>query len=181
MDLTRRLADIIAPTLDGMGYDLVRVLIMGSQRQTVQVMAEPSDGRPMTVDDCAEISRTLSTVLDVEDPIPGHYVLEVSSPGIDRPLTRRRDFERWAGFDARVETGHLIEGRKRFTGRLLGLDGDEVVMRLKEGGDQRLPLTAVAKAKLVLTDALLEAVAGEQDGDPAGGDGGGPPDDRQEH
>lgn len=157
MDLMERLDTMIAPTLEGMGYELVRVQLQGSRRQTLQVMADRIDGRNMTVDDCADISRALSAVLDVEDPIPGAYTLEVSSPGIDRPLTRRKDFETWAGFEAKVEAKGLVEGRKRFNGVLLGLDGDDVILRC-EGDDMRIPFEAIGKAKLVLTDALIDAV-----------------------
>ncbi len=157
MELTDRLAAIIDPTLEGMGYELVRVQLQGSKRQTLQVMADRADGKGMTVEDCADISRALSAVLDVEDPIPGAYTLEVSSPGIDRPLTRRKDFEAWAGFDVKVEAKGLVEGRRRYNGVLLGLEGDDVLLRC-EGEDMRIPFEAVSKAKLVLTDALIDAV-----------------------
>lgn len=172
MDLMERLDTMIAPTLEGMGYELVRVQLQGSRRQTLQVMADRIDGRNMTVDDCADISRALSAVLDVEDPIPGAYTLEVSSPGIDRPLTRRKDFETWAGFEAKVEAKGLVEGRKRFNGVLLGLDGDDVILRC-EGDDMRIPFEAIGKAKLVLTDALIDAVTeAANDDQVAGNDGG---------
>lgn len=158
MQLQERLIAIIEPTLQDMGYELVRVLVQGTKRQTLQVMADRADGAPMTVDDCAAISRTLSAVLDVEDPIPGPYNLEISSPGIDRPLTRPKDFDDWAGFDAKVETDTLIGGRRRFTGRLLGLDEEDNVRLVAEDGEHRLPRVRIAKAKLVLTDALIDAV-----------------------
>jgi len=153
--IDRRLAEIIRPTVEGMGFSLVRVRLMGSRRGTLQVMAERPDGR-MEIDDCADLSRALSAVLDVEDPIDGEYTLEVSSPGIDRPLTRLEDFERWKGWTAKLETDALIDGRKRFTGALGGLDGDTVLIAL-ESGPARVPFEALSDARLVLTDALIEA------------------------
>lgn len=152
----RRIEAIAAPAAEGLGFDLVRVMLAGGPREArLQIMAERKDGRTMTVEDCAVLSRNLSAVLDVEDPIQGAYVLEVSSPGIDRPLTRRKDFERWAGHVARLETAEPIDGRRRFKGVLLGLDGDDVRLRLDEGQETRVPLPRVQKAKLVLTDALI--------------------------
>lgn len=153
--IDRRLAEIIRPTVEGMGFALVRVRLMGSKRGTLQVMAERPDGR-MEIDDCADLSRALSAVLDVEDPIDGEYTLEVSSPGIDRPLTRLEDFERWRGWTAKLETDALIDGRKRFNGALGGLDGDTVLIAL-ESGPARVPFEALSDARLVLTDALIEA------------------------
>jgi len=147
-----------------MGFELVLVRVMGKERRTLQVMAEPIDrDRQMTVDDCAEISHAISAVLDVADPIAGAYALEVSSPGLDRPLVRPTDFARFAGEEVRLETGLPIEGRKRFTGTLRGLEGDDVL--LESGGEVlRLPLPQVSKARLVLTDALLKrhAAAGKK-------------------
>ncbi len=154
---------LIEPSLEGMGYDLVRVMLIGRQRPTLQVMAERADRRPMTVDDCAEISRALSAILDVEDPIRGAYTLEVSSPGIDRPLVRPADFERFAGFDARVELEVPVDGRKRFKGRLNGLDAEGRVLIEAETGEAALPPEAIQRAKLVLTDALIAAAMREQD------------------
>ena len=153
--IDRRLAGIIRPTVEGMGFSLVRVRLMGSRRGTLQVMAERPDGR-MEIDDCAALSRALSAVLDVEDPIADEYTLEVSSPGIDRPLTRLEDFERWKGWVARLETDALIDGRKRFMGTLEGVDGADVLITL-ESGPARAPFDALSDAKLVLTDALIEA------------------------
>lgn len=164
MQLHERLAAIIEPTLDGMGYELVRVQVQGTKRQTLQVMADRVDGEPMAVEDCSAISRAISAVLDVEDPIPGAYNLEVSSPGIDRPLTRAKDFTAWAGFDARVETDSLVDGRKRFTGRLLGLDeAGETVRLAADEGEHHIPLARVSRAKLILTDELIDAVTKRPD------------------
>lgn len=164
MDHTSRIGGIIGPTLDGMGYELVRVQMLGTQRRTLQVMAERRDRRPMTVEDCADISRAVSAVLDVADPIRGAYTLEVSSPGIDRPLVRPEDFERFAGFEAKVETSRIVGGRRRFRGRLVGLTptGD-VRMTTDDGEDLDLPFAEIDKAKLVLTDDLIAAALAEQD------------------
>ncbi len=159
MDHNTHLEALVIPTLDSLGFELVRVRIQGRQRPTVQVMAEPKEKRPMTVEDCARISRSLSAVLDVEDPISGAYVLEVSSPGIDRPLTRTKDFVEWAGFEAKMEADPPVDGRKRFKGKLLGLDEHEQVGLLVETGEEvRIPLSSVKSARLVLTDDLIAAV-----------------------
>lgn len=153
-DLLRRIEDIVSPTVVGMGYEVVRVAM--SKGGTLQIMIEPSDGRPMDVEDCANISRALSAVLDVEDPIPSAYTLEISSPGIDRPLTREKDYTRWAGHLARVETTEPVAGRRRFKGTLLGLADGLVRLKLEDGTEAAVPLAAVSRAKLEMTDALLE-------------------------
>ena len=159
LDKTADIARLIEPTLQAMGFELVRVQFGGGQhRPTLQIMAERVDRQPMAVEDCAEISRNISALLDVEDPLPGSYLLEVSSPGIDRPLIRPADYERFAGFEARLETTAPIEGRKRFRGKLMGLAGDRVRLA-EEGGELTLPLEQINKAKLLLTDALIEATA----------------------
>lgn len=144
-----------------MGFDLVRVMLSGGQRPTLQVMIERLDHEPVTLDHCAEVSHALSALLDVEDPLPGAYHLEVTSPGVDRPLVRRADFERFAGFEARLETEQPIEGRRRFRGRLLGLAGADVRLVLPEG-EYAIPFDAIKKAKLVLTDELLAAAQKER-------------------
>ena len=161
-DLLRRIEDIVAPTIVGMGFELVRVAL--SKGGTLQIMIEPADGRPMDVEDCANVSRALSAALDVEDPITDAYTLEVSSPGIDRPLTRPKDYARWAGHLARLETSMPIEGRRRFKGTLLGLDEDCVRLRLDDGKEAAVPLEAVTKAKLELTDRLIEEHRQAQEG-----------------
>lgn len=148
---------LIEPSLEAMGYDLVRVRLSGGgPGQTLQVMAERKDRRDMSISDCAEISRSLSAVLDVADPISGAYNLEVSSPGLDRPLVRREDFERFSGHEARIETHAPVGGRKRFRGRLAGLAGNDVVIAC-DGADFAIPFDAVARAKLVLTDERIAA------------------------
>jgi ribosome maturation factor RimP len=153
-----RVESVIAPAVEDMGYEIVRVIFSGKQKPVLQVMAERVDRGAMTVDDCAAISRTVSALLDVEDPVPGAYTLEVSSPGIDRPLTRRRDFDRFAGFEARLETHEPVGGRKRFRGRLLGTAAEAVRLTPADGPEGReiaLPFAAIKKAKLVLTDDLI--------------------------
>ena len=158
METETRIGDMLSPTLEAMGYELVRIQISGSQHKTMQVMAERKDGAGMTVDDCADISREISAVLNVEDPLKDGYDLEVSSPGIDRPLLRPVDFERYAGFDAKVEMATAIEGRKRFKGQLLGIEQDLVKIRLDEE-IYELPFGDIRRAKLLLTDELLKAAS----------------------
>lgn len=159
--LTDRIGQLIAPSLESMGYEIVRIRYTGGGRPVLQIMAERASDGGMEVEDCEEVSHAVSALLDVEDPINEAYSLEVSSPGIDRPLTRPKDFERYAGFDARIELHQPIDGRKRFKGVLTGLDGDEVLMELNgvrpEEASIRLPLDDIADAKLVLTDQLIEA------------------------
>lgn len=159
MELTERIAQIVAPSVEALGYEIVRVQLSGGRTPTLQIMCDRLDGAPMQVDDCADISRSVSALLDVEDPIGHEYTLEVSSPGIDRPLVRRKDFERFAGYVVRIETEFAIDGRRRFKGRLIGLQGDDVRVALDEG-EAALPFDAIAKAKLELTDELLAASAG---------------------
>lgn len=149
------LEPIIAPAVEAAGYRLVRLRLMGGKRKTLQVMAERPDGG-MDIDDCARLSRELSDFLERKDPIEGEYVLEVSSPGIDRPLTRLVDFARWAGHEAKIELrAPDAAGRKRFTGLLLGLDGSEIVMEV-DGVRRAFPPGSVAEAKLLLTDRLIQ-------------------------
>ena len=149
---------LIAPAVEAAGYRLVRLRLMGGKRKTLQVMAERPDGQ-MDVEDCASLSRTLSEVLEASDPIAEDYTLEVSSPGIDRPLTIEADFARFAGHDARIEMVHGLDGRRRFKGLLIGLDSHDVVMDVtSERGTERvrLPFSDIADAKLVLTDRLVQ-------------------------
>ena len=154
--LPNQVESLVASTLDAMGYDLVRVRVIGADRLTLEVMAERRDGDAMTVGDCADISRAISTVLDVEDPVPGSYTLEVSSPGVNRPLVRLADYERFAGFQAKLELDAAIDGRKRFRGQLAGTKGDAVRIVLPEG-ETELPFDRIRKAKLVMGDDLIAA------------------------
>ena len=135
----RKVFELLRPSAEGIGFEIVRIRFGLQDGHTLQIMAERADGS-MSVEDCEELSRTLSAVLDVEDPIPGEYNLEISSPGIDRPLTRPKDFERWKGFDVKIELAEPIEGRKRFRGTLQGVEGGEGDRRHLAGG--RADLTA---------------------------------------
>ena len=153
-ELADRVERLIAPSLEDMGYAVVRVMLTGQSRPTLQIMAERADDRGMTVDDCADISRVVSALLDVEDPVRGAYTLEISSPGLDRPLVKPRDFARFAGFEAKVEMRRPIDGRRRFRGTLVEATERSVRMGV-EGGVVELPFEAIEKAKLVVTDALI--------------------------
>ena len=149
----QRLAALLTPTIEGMGFDLVRLRLMGGKKATLQIMAERPDGT-MEVEDCADLSRQISAIMEVEDPIASEYNLEVSSPGIDRPLTRLKDFDRWEGHEAKLETVEMIDGQKRFKGILAGTDGDEVLLEIDQG-TIGLEFDWLADAKLVLTDDLI--------------------------
>ena len=153
---TNAIAEIVEPALAAMGYRVVRVALGGGRRATLQIMAERIDDVPLTLDDCTLISHSVSALLDVADPIPGAYLLEISSPGIDRPLVRLDDYDRFSGFEARIELGAPVEGRKRFRGRLLGTAGGDIRLAT-EAGETRLPFGAIARAKLVITDDLISA------------------------
>ena len=157
--LEAKIAGMITPQLAHLGYDLVRVLVLGRERPTVQVMADRADGSQISVADCERITRALSAVLDVEDPLPGAWTLEVSSAGIDRPLTRLKDWTRFAGHQARVEMLMPVDGRRRFTGIVLGADEAYARLRLDDGTDAALPFSDMRRAKLLLTDALIAATA----------------------
>ena len=148
-----RLEPIFEPVIEQAGFRLVRVRLLGASGGTLQVMAERPDGS-MDVEGCTELSRALLDFIEKEEPLEGEYELEVSSPGIDRPLTRPQDFSRWSGHEAKLELDGLYEGRKRWRGILLGLDGADVVIRA-DGKDIRFPFRAVVNAKLVLTDKLI--------------------------
>ncbi len=160
--LEARIADAITPTIEHMGYELVRVQVQGKERPTVQIMADRADGTLFTVSDCEAISHAAGAVLDVDDPIKGEWQLEVSSPGIDRPLTRAKDWNRYAGHVATLELNIPQDGRKRFRGIALGADADAVRLRLEDGTEARFPRGNMRRAKLVLTDELIAATAAER-------------------
>lgn len=156
--LEARIAHIVEPVVTDLGYELVRVRVSGLNGMTVQIMAERPDGT-MTVEDCEIVSRNVSPAMDVADPIAREYHLEVSTPGIDRPLTRVKDFELWVGHEAKVELETALDGRKRFRGALLGVRDGKAGLRLldtPEAGEAWLPLESIGEAKLVLTDALIK-------------------------
>lgn len=154
--MDRRITEIIGPVIADMGFELVRVRVMGGKEPTVQIMAERPDGT-IEVDECAAISTAVSAVMDVEDPIVDAYTLEVSSPGIDRPLTRLKDFETYEGYEAKVETAEMIDGRKRWRGVLAGVEDDEILINVDEG-TLGLRFDWLADAKLVMTDELVRAM-----------------------
>lgn len=151
----KTIADLIGPAVAGAGFELVRVKLMGGESRTLQIMAERPD-KTMSAEDCAVLSRLLSPLLDEADPIAGAYSLEVSSPGIDRPLTRLKDFEDWQGYEAKIELDRMIEGRKRFRGVLAGVEEGDVCLDI-EGEEETalIPFEWIAAARLVLTDELI--------------------------
>ena len=151
---------LIAPSLADIGYEVVRVMTIGAERLTLQIMAERLDEDAMTVEDCASISRTVSAIFDVEDPIIGAYTLEVSSPGLDRPLVRKKDFERYSGLEAKIELHQALNGKRRYSGMLAGY-ADGVVTIVTENGATNLPFEEIDKAKLIITDDLLAAGSAE--------------------
>ena len=152
--IDRRLAEIITPVIEDLGFELVRVRLMSGKTTTLQIMADRPEGG-IEVDDCATISGAVSATLDVEDPILDAYALEVSSPGIDRPLTRLKDFDMFEGYEAKLETTELIDGRRRFKGELAGIEDDEVLINVEEG-TIGLKFDWLSDAKLVLTDDLIK-------------------------
>ena len=155
--IDRRMAEILTPVIEDMGFEVVRIRLMGGKSNTLQIMVERPNGG-IEVDECALVSTAVSAVLDVEDPLEDPYALEVSSPGIDRPLTRLKDFENWEGYEARVETTEMIDGRRRFRGLLAGVEGDEVLVNIEEGGETitvGLHFDWLSDAKLILTDELI--------------------------
>ena len=156
--IDRRLAEIITPMIEDLGYELVRVRLQGGKTATLQIMADRPDGG-INVDDCAQISTAVSATLDVEDPIEDNYYLEVSSPGIDRPLTRLKDFASFEGYEARLDLNQAIDGRKKFKGTLAGVEGSEVLINIEEQGQTHtigLEFDLLSDAKLVLTDELIK-------------------------
>ncbi|MFC3068101.1 ribosome maturation factor RimP [Phenylobacterium soli] len=152
-----RLLELLDPVAEAAGYGIVRLRLMGgSEKRRLQIMAEDANGE-MLIEDCAKLSRAISEVMDAADPIAGEYTLEVSSPGVDRPLTRKEDFETYEGYEARLELDRLAEGRKRFRGVLAGVDGDNIAIDL-EGEEETtlIPFAWIVEAKLVMTDELMK-------------------------
>lgn len=157
----RALLELIEPIAQSQGLEVVRVRLMGgTQRRRLQIMAERPEDHDISVEQCARLSRGVSEVFDAADPIAGEYLLEVSSPGIDRPLTRPQDFDTWDGFEARLETDRMIEGRKRFRGHLAGIEGENIAIDLEGEDDTALiPFDWLVDAKLVMNDDLMKAGA----------------------
>lgn len=155
--IDQRLAEIVTPVIEGLGFELVRLRLMAGKTRTLQIMADRPEGG-IEVQDCADISTAVSAVLDVDDPLEDAYTLEVSSPGIDRPLTRPKDFATWEGYEARIETTELIDGRRRFKGVLAGVEENEVLIEIEESGETLtigLQFDWLSDAKLILTDELI--------------------------
>jgi len=156
--IDRRMAEILTPVIEDMGFEVVRIRLMGGKTNTLQVMAERPEGG-IEVDECGQISTAISAILDVEDPLEDTYTLEVSSPGIDRPLTRLKDFETYEGYEAKLETTEMIDGRRRFKGVLAGVEGDDVLINIEQGAEIitiGLHFDWLSDAKLVLTDELIK-------------------------
>jgi ribosome maturation factor RimP len=152
-----KLTTLLEPSLDGMGYHLVRVMMRGDIRKTLQIMAERKDQKAMTVDDCEAISETISAVLDVHDPIKERYALEVSSPGIDRPLIKPSDFARYVGYEAKIDLKEIYLNRRSLQGILRAANDNEVQIELERGEIFTTPFDMIHRAKLVLTDQLIDA------------------------
>jgi len=150
-----RVIALIEPTAAGLGYRIVRVRVSGNRRKRMQIMAERVSDGQMGIDDCGRLSRALSPVFDLEDPIQGEYDLEISSPGIDRPLMRIEDFERFQGHDAKLETAAMQNGQRRFKGKIERIEGDVIVI-VTDQGEAKLPFASLSDARLVLTDRLIE-------------------------
>ena len=167
--VSKRILGIIAPTIEAMGFTIVRLQYSGTPA-TLQIMIEPNNLGELAVEACARVSRAVSTVLDVADPISGEYTLEVSSPGVDRPLTRVTDFDRFAGLDAKIELREAVDGQKRFRGKLVGFENGEVLLAI-EIGTIGVTLEALSAAKLILTDALLAMAKSQQTPNLNAGDG----------
>jgi len=161
MDLSNKIQNLIEPSVDDLGFDIVRVQVSGKNELLMQVMVEHKDGQGMTVDDCANVSRAISALLEVEDPIKDPYTLEVSSPGLDRPLVKLRDFERFQGHQVRVETNVAQDGQKRFKGKLLGVE-DKTVKILVDDLEVILAYPDIRRAKLLLSDDVIAAVEGSK-------------------
>lgn len=157
------LEDLLSPVVEKLGYELVRVMTIGAKNPTLQVMIDRLDGKDVNVDDCAKVSRALSDVLDEKDPIENQYSLEVSSPGIDRPLTKPEHFSRFVGYEAKVEMSVPVENRKRFKGKILAINPQNIVSFEMENVVYSLPFDEISKAKIVITDALLAQFAAAQD------------------
>ena len=159
----QRLVELLDPVAEAAGYEIVRLRLMGGENaRRLQIMAETPDGE-MVVEDCARLSRAISEVMDAADPIKGEYTLEVSSPGVDRPLTRLKDFATYEGHEARIELDRVAEGRKRFRGVLAGIDGDNIGIDLEgEEATAMVPFSWIVDAKLILTDALMKRGAEER-------------------
>ena len=161
MQNKHHLQDMLEPVISELGYETVRIITIGQENPTLQIMIDRLDGKDIVVEDCAKVSRKVSEVLDEKDPIKDQYNLEVSSPGLDRPLTKPEHFARFAGYEAKVETDELIENRKRFKGKIISIDGENTIRFEMDGTEYAIPFDAVSKAKIVITDELLQKYVDE--------------------
>ncbi len=161
MQNKHHLQDMLEPIISELGYETVRIITIGQANPTLQIMIDRLDGKDIVVEDCAKVSRKVSEVLDEKDPIKDQYNLEVSSPGLDRPLTKPEHFARFAGYEAKVETDELIENRKRFKGKIISIDGENTIRFEMDGTEYAIPFDAVSKAKIVITDELLQKYVDE--------------------
>lgn len=152
---------MLEPVISELGYETVRIITIGQANPTLQIMIDRLDGKDIVVEDCAKVSRKVSEVLDEKDPIKDQYNLEVSSPGLDRPLTKPEHFARFAGYEAKVETDELVENRKRFKGKIISIDGENTIRFEMDGTAYAIPFDAVSKAKIVITDELLQKYVDE--------------------
>lgn len=156
MNIEQKIESIIEPTITDLGLEIVKLTFLNDESNTLQILLDRINRTPIDVDDCAKASRAVSAILDVEDPITKEYVLEVSSPGIDRPLTKLEHFDRFVGFDVKVEITEMIDNRKRFRGILKGTEGSDIIVTI-DNEDYKVPFDMLLKAKLVLTDELVAA------------------------
>ena len=161
MQNKHHLQDMLEPVISELGYETVRIITIGQANPTLQIMIDRLDGKDIVVEDCAKVSRKVSEVFDEKDPIKDQYNLEVSSPGLDRPLTKPEHFARFAGYEAKVETDELIENRKRFKGKIISIDGENTIRFEMDGTEYAIPFDAVSKAKIVITDELLQKYVDE--------------------
>ncbi len=156
--IEKQIHDLIETAMEDLGFEIVRVMIMGDRNKVLQIMLDRRDETTITIDDCSKASREVSAILDVEEPLDGAYHLEVSSPGIDRPLTRLKDFKRFAGHKAKIELKTKIDDRRRFSGDLKGIDGDKILIDV-EGESLQIAFDDILKSKLIMSDTLLNAVS----------------------
>lgn len=155
MQIKHQLHDLLEPVIENLGYEMVRIMTIGQKNPTLQIMIDRKDGTEINVDDCAKVSRAISEVMDEKDPIEDRYSLEVSSPGLDRPLTKPAHFKRFLGYETKIETGTEVSGRKRFKGKMVAIDDADNISIEVDGETYIVPFSEINKAKIVLTDELL--------------------------
>ena len=167
MQTKHPLHDLIEPIVEALGYEMVRILTIGQKNPTLQIMIDRKDGKEINVDDCAAVSRKISEVMDEKDPIEDQYSLEVSSPGLDRPLTKPEHFKRFLGYETKIETSVEVQGRKRFKGKTKSVDANNNIVFVMDGAEYEIPFEDIAKAKIVLTDELLAEYMAAHENDEA--------------